>query len=962
MNKKHSSYLRGFRSFERSFNLRVLADDKENEAAYEQARVRGRLPFNRSKVLILGDHGVGKTSTCRRLQGKDFRQEEPSTIGIETNTVKAIVSDVNGKWREVANTPREDFESSAACWAVSHVRKRLVNEPTNPSGSTSVHPERLPPVEDIKLTDHALYQAKQSSPLMIMFLLGGFTYGFGLVVWMNILCLMYILDVHTAYRFGCGYTIALVLIDSAMATIDLGSTELIKASIVMTLCILIGLLVGVLMGAGGRTGVCMAFCIMIHPKQKTFTIDNVTEELLVIYSKVYYNLIIYIIAVISVVMFRYVSSKILSMSRKNCVLSLLSIISFIIVAAFIKGRYFVILFYTFSCIVVLGSCIVAGVLSGRKFAAYGYIPKVYIIKKAIGFVAGIFIAILCGWEFVDLKTLSLNNNRYFSFPRYFFSLLLFIVPITAFIVYEWFAYMKVKNTTSIPIKHIKKSMEAGIRNEPGPYLDARLSLWDFAGETIYYNTHHLFMPKQGVYLIVFNAVEAAMNPRKQIKRLQFWLQSVAMHGDIKDVVVFLVGTRRDSVVDGNALKRFTQLAEAQLYNSYPRLLAFYPLSKPSLFFFIENSLHLDQDRDMLQKVIQKEITKLEYFQEEFPVKYLLFHETLNKFRQQKYIITSLEELLKEVNSASNIISQNELCEFLNFFDRSGDVIYNERDLALRKYVICDPQMLIDILTILVNVPKPHLRNRTVAELWIKLQDTGIVDSRLLEHICKQKNILQKHYSYIIHFLVATHLLFPHKVLDPVEQTGTFFLSCRLPKNNSLSTTQISNVRSQYIFYFDFGEILQEFIFLRLIAKCCEMFCSDEIFYDAARFRTDKSCIFFISTEVISGNINSNDRNLIKVDVISEDKTRAMFVLQKMVMFVEEIINQDFNVDYFRKMYTYGPVCERCSSLDGKMCLVNLITDGKDISTLDVYEADIYHTVTLKQKLSIKCSRIIDNQI
>ncbi|XP_033096420.1 uncharacterized protein LOC117100736 [Anneissia japonica] len=559
-----------------------------------------------SQENLLGDHGVGKTSTCRRLQGMDFRQDEPSTTGIETNIVKAKVIDVNCKWREVSNTPLEDFESSASWWAVSHVRKRNFKETTKPGSTSEGHP-KLSAVS-LKLTEDILYQTMQNIPIVITFLFGGFTFGFGLVVWINILCLMYILDVHTAYRFGCGYTIGMLLIDSAVG-IDLGATELTKAAIVMTLCILVGLLAGVLMGSGGRTGVCIAFCIMVHPKQKTFTIDTVTEKLLFIYSKVYYNLIIGIIAIISILMFRYIPSKVLSMSRRNCVLVLLSIISFITVVGFLVGPYVLSLFYTFSCTAVLVSFISAGVLLGRKLVAYGYIPQMYIIKKAIGFVAGIFIAASCGWELADLKTLSLDKNRYFLVPRYSFSLLLSIAPIIAFIVYEWFAYMKVKNTTSIPIKHIQKSLEAGVRNEP--YLDTRLSLWDFAGQDIYYNTHHLFMPKQGVYLIVFNAVEAAVHPRKQMNRLQFWLQSVSMHGDIKNVIVFLVGTRRESVIDINALLNFTELAKAHLYKPFSRLLAFHPSG--NFFFFIENSLCVDQERNILRTVIYKEITKLDFF-------------------------------------------------------------------------------------------------------------------------------------------------------------------------------------------------------------------------------------------------------------------------------------------------------------------------------------------------------------
>ncbi|XP_033113486.1 uncharacterized protein LOC117114060 [Anneissia japonica] len=946
MNENVLSYLRGFHSYERSFNLRVIADDNEIKTAYEQARIRGRLPFNRSKILILGDHNVGKTSTCRRLQGKDFRHDEPSTVGIETNTVKAKVSDVNGKWCEVSNAPLEEFESSAAWWAVSHVRKHGVNENTRTSSKSEVNPQ----TSLINLKKDIFYQITHNIPMLVMFLNGGFTFGFGLVVWICNLCLMYIGDVHSGYRFGCGYTIGMVLVDSA---IELG-LRIHISTVKIALYVIAGLIAGVLMGSGGRTGLCIAFCVMVHPKQKTFTIDNVTEMILVIYSKAYNNLIIYTVGIITILVFRYVPVKILSLNRQNCIPVLISIFVCLKAAGFIGGPDFLRLFYTCTCIFVLVSVMSAGILFGRKFAAYGYIPQIYIIKKSIGFVAGIFIAFFCGWELADLRTL--NLHAHYSLSRYLLSLFLFLTPIIAFLVYEWFSYVKVKNTTSIPVKHIKKSMEADIRNESS-YLDARLSLWDFAGQNIYYNTHHLFMPKQGVYLIVFNAVEAVINPEKQIKRLQFWLQSVAMHGDINNVVVFLVGTRRESVMDINALLHFTQLAKARLYKPFSRLLAFHPLG--SFFFFIENSLQVDQERKVLRTVIYSEIKKLDFFQENYLVKYLLFHEILNRFRLQKYIIMSLADIFEEIKSTCNIISQNELCQFLNFFDRSGDVIYNERDETLRHYVICDPQMLIDILTILANVPEPHQRNRTVADLWQNLEDTGIVDSKLLEHICREKNIW-RHYPYIIRFLVGTHLLFPVNVIDPIDQVGTFFLSYGLPKNN-LMPTQNSN-HSKEIFYFDFSEILQEIIFLRLIGRCCEMFSLDEICYNEARLRKGKSCLFSISTEVIPGNINLYDRNLIKIEVISEDKTETMVVLQKMIIFIEEIIKRDFNLDYFRKQYICGPVCQKCSSLDGTMCLVNLITHGNDISTLGGYKPDIYHEVTLEQKLNVTCSRIRDNQL
>ncbi|XP_033106418.1 uncharacterized protein LOC117108506 [Anneissia japonica] len=938
-----------------SLNKCTLADDTVMHEAYKEAQKRGTLPFNRTKVLILGDHAAGKTSTCRRLQGMNFRQDEPSTIGIETKYAKANISDVNSKWHEVRHTPLNDneHEKSAAWWAVSHLRKQKETE-TKRTGSTP----RIYKVSVGHLFQNMFYKIIYIIPILITFLFGGFKFGFGLVVWIYISSLMLMIKVNGAYRFGSAYIVAAVLIDSAMS-IDEYTTDFkfdfwndMSTATIISMYSLVAFLTGVLLGTGCRTGICIAFCFMVHPKQN---IENATESLFVTCSKAYFTIKICLFAVTTTIIHMYVQGKIMSMRPKNCILTLGTTIVSVTVVACIGRRYYLEILSSL-CIAVIASFTTFGVTVGKKFVVYGYIPQIYIIKKCIGFLAGICIGHVCGWELADLKTSTRSDIQY-SLPRYFFNLFLFLAPITAYILYEWFAYTKVKNTSTIPLEHVRKSIEATMRNES--YLDAIFSIWDFAGQEIYYNTHHLFMSKQGVYLILFNAIEAALNPVKQIKRLQFWLQSVAMHAEAENIVVILVGTRRKSVNDKVALLNFVRLAHSSLYKRFSEFLVFHPSG--SLFFFTENTLQADQELDILREVICSEIRKLTFFNERFLIKYLLFNKSLKKFRLQKRIITSLQDILEEVKSTGDVISQNELIQFLNYFDRSGDVIYIERDELLRHYVICDPQMLVDILTILVNVPECHKRDRKVASLWQKLEDTGIVDSRLLEHICEVKGIW-KLYPYIIRFLVGTHLLFPLSVTDQVDQVGTFFLSCRLPKINLISNLWNINDDMQDVFYFDLPGYLPEFIFLRLIAKCCEVYTWDKIYYNAARFRTTYSCLFLINTHVFSGSVNLHDRDFIKVSINNEDPTQVIRVLREMITFVKEIIYRDFNTDNFQEQYICGPVCERCSSLDTTTCLVNLIVPDNNDSILDGYRPDQYHKVILNPKLSFMCYRAMNDQV
>ncbi|XP_071964189.1 uncharacterized protein [Antedon mediterranea] len=951
MNKNVSKYLRGFySSFERSFNKRVLSDDSEIEEAYKTAQQQGMLPFNRTKILILGDHAAGKTSTCRRLQGKEFRQNEPSTIGIETDSVKAKVTDVNSKWCAVTNTPLEDYECSAAWWAVSHVSKRSKNESRS---STITKPNEKTKSLIRQTVDDFTYLVIHNFPIMITFLVGGFTFGFGFISWICILCLMYIFDAHSAYRFGSAYTIAMVLVDSAMNT---GLTEVNSEAHgiywtdtihdTMTVCAygVIGLITGALMGAGGRTGICIAFSIMVHPRQQMFTIANVTKTFIIIYSRAYFKLSIYIFAITTIIINKNVHFRLYTLSRKNCIMLLAIIVMFLNVLFFIGRQYFTSIFVS-SCVAVTVFCTANGIIVGRNFVAYGYIPQNYIFKKSVGFIAGLFIAYFCDWQLVCFQ--SENTDR--SISLYFINLLFIILPIISFIIYEWFAYMKVKHTTSIPITHVRQSLKAVIRNEC--YLDARLSLWDFAGQEMYYNTHNLFMPKQGVYLIVFNAVKAVLNPGKQIKRLEYWLQSVAMHAEIKNVVVLLVGTRRDDTKDNNALETFLTLATIHLYKRFSKLLAFHPSGK--LFFFLENALNIDKERNVLRDVIYSEIRKLDFFQQKFSIKHLLFNQTLSKLRQKKRLIVSLEEMSENEKS---IWTTNELRQLLIFFDRSGEIIYKDHDELLRKYVICDPQLLVDFLKFLVNIPEPHKRNREVADCWQKLQEEGIVDSRLLQHICQLQGIWAM-YPYVISFLVGTHLLFPLNVSNEVEPTGSYFLGCRLPKIACTSTIWNNEDESQTVFYFDFREILTEILFLRIVAKCCEEFTWDKVYYNAARIRASKSCLFMIMTDTISGKIEPCQRNLIKLAIHNDDQSQTMHVLQTIINITEEIVNIAFDPDHFRENYIYGPRCNTCSSLGDNLSLVNLVSPGYYVSSLDGYRPDHYHKISLNPKFSFTCSRI-----
>jgi GTPase SAR1 family protein len=66
------------------------------------------------------------------------------------------------------------------------------------------------------------------------------------------------------------------------------------------------------------------------------------------------------------------------------------------------------------------------------------------------------------------------------------------------------------------------------------------SVWDFAGQTVYYNTHQFFLSDRAVYLLLWN-----IRLGHEHAGLDFWLSSISVHAP--KAPIFVVGTHVDQV-------------------------------------------------------------------------------------------------------------------------------------------------------------------------------------------------------------------------------------------------------------------------------------------------------------------------------------------------------------------------------------------------------------------------------
>ena len=93
------------------------------------------------------------------------------------------------------------------------------------------------------------------------------------------------------------------------------------------------------------------------------------------------------------------------------------------------------------------------------------------------------------------------------------------------------------------------------------------SVFDFAGQTVYYNTHQFFLTNRSIYLLVWNVRLGAEH-----SGLEFWLNSIGCHAPF--CPIFIIGTHIDQV------KKYTIPME-KLKQRYPQITGFYFVSSSS---------------------------------------------------------------------------------------------------------------------------------------------------------------------------------------------------------------------------------------------------------------------------------------------------------------------------------------------------------------------------------------------
>ena len=295
--------------------------------------------------------------------------------------------------------------------------------------------------------------------------------------------------------------------------------------------------------------------------------------------------------------------------------------------------------------------------------------------------------------------------------------------------------------------------------------DVHSVLWDFAGQSVYYSTHPLFLSPRAVYLLVNDLSQNPSEKAKPVVRqgmhrtlidsfglktnfdyLDFWMSSVASlarqevdQESVKSEVlpeklpaVFLVCTHADTPYESQSDP--TKLAR-EIFGSLRTKP--YKIHLRDLFV-VDNTMsgHGSECPEVvrLRQEVLAVSKALPQMKEAIPIKWLKYEKELQVMKEggKKWIGRDAAKTV--ASEACSIIDDQEFQTLLNFLHDKRSLIHFNDTPELEKLVVLDPQWLIDVFKMVITVRPYDPKQGSFEPLWEKLQNEGILEEKLLQHV------------------------------------------------------------------------------------------------------------------------------------------------------------------------------------------------------------------------------------
>ena len=292
-------------------------------------------------------------------------------------------------------------------------------------------------------------------------------------------------------------------------------------------------------------------------------------------------------------------------------------------------------------------------------------------------------------------------------------------------------------------------------------------LWDFAGESVYYETHQLFLTSRAIYLLVYDLSRDAEQSAEPVKKqgvfekieekscsktnldyIDYWMSSVfSQSSRIEDhdlysaststvlpktlPPVFLVCTHSDQPFDG---KDPSELA-IKLYGSLETKP--YSTQLYDVVFVVDNTKSgMETECSEVQRLRESILAvakELPHTKEDIPIKWLKYENALQVVLDDGHKWITFEHAKRIASEVCQIHDVQEFVTVLDFLHDQRILIHFDDTVELNKLVVLDPQWLIDVFKRVITVQRYDQQERGFKDLWLKLEREGILEEKLLKH-------------------------------------------------------------------------------------------------------------------------------------------------------------------------------------------------------------------------------------
>ncbi|XP_044169022.1 uncharacterized protein LOC114974232 [Acropora millepora] len=337
-----------------------------------------------------------------------------------------------------------------------------------------------------------------------------------------------------------------------------------------------------------------------------------------------------------------------------------------------------------------------------------------------------------------------------------------------------------KDVTDLVVRYLQNlQLEDDIKSE-----EVTLTLWDFAGQHLYYASHSVFLSGRAVYILVYNLSKNLLataepcvrqgvnkirldnaNNETNLDNLLSWLVSVHnIRSAAKENVahqgkklpylqppVIIVGTNLDQPFEEvNTMEQ--HIKESLEYKEYEK-----HVTAP--FFAVDNKRENDEGVQRLRQNIVQILKNEPYMGEEVPLRWFKFERAVDALVAKQTYFMDLDQLLSVIRQVCQIEDEEDRKAMLNFYHDLGVIVKHGQTVVLQA------RWLIDLFKQLIMVPPFDEADPLHRKWWRDLEVNGILSIALVDLVfskfidkglCKQDILdLMELHGLIAKFSIAT---------------------------------------------------------------------------------------------------------------------------------------------------------------------------------------------------------------